>query len=174
MSFLPGSHRDGQPTAGAQRDGCHLGEACREYEAVRRVRHWLSQRPQAGRHDEEEALPPGEKQQRMLPGSSSSSAWEAAAKLAFHMAGFGGELVAKKERVEARRPSEVRPAAATTQCTSLHFLSHRRCVCVHRRFARKGRQSGSGRMNERRPGQHGWRMPRLANHARTHFKRSLM
>ena len=119
-------------------------------------------------------LPPGEKQQRMLPGSSSSSAWEAAAKLAFHMAGFGGELVAKKERVEARRPSEVRPAAATTQCTSLHFLSHRRCVCVHRRFARKGRQSGSGRMNERRPGQHGWRMSRLANHARTHFKCSLM
>ena len=41
-------------------------------------------------------LPPGEKQQRMLPGSSSSTAWEAAAKLAFHMAGFGGELVAKK------------------------------------------------------------------------------
>ena len=52
-------------------------------------------------------LLPGEKQQRMLPGSSSSTAWEAAAKLAFHMAGFGGELAKKKGRLEARCVSKV-------------------------------------------------------------------
>jgi hypothetical protein len=52
-------------------------------------------------------LPAGEKQQRMLPGSSSATAWEAAAKLAFHMAGFGGDLVEKKERLEPRRSSKV-------------------------------------------------------------------
>ena len=30
-------------------------------------------------------LPPGERKQRTLPGSSSETAWEAAAKLAFHL-----------------------------------------------------------------------------------------
>ena len=50
-------------------------------------------------------LPPGETKQRTLPGSSSATAWEAAAKLAFHLE-TQAELPAKEPR-GPRRSSEV-------------------------------------------------------------------
>ena len=50
-------------------------------------------------------LPPGERKQRTLPGSSSETAWEAAAKLAFHLEAQL-ELPAKEIR-GLRRPNEV-------------------------------------------------------------------
>ena len=50
-------------------------------------------------------LPPGEKDQRSLPGSSSATAWEAAAKLDFHPE-TQAELPAKEPR-GPRRSSEV-------------------------------------------------------------------
>ena len=50
-------------------------------------------------------LPPDEKDQRSLPGSSSATAWEAAAKLAFHLE-TQAKLPAKEPR-GPRRSSEV-------------------------------------------------------------------
>ena len=52
-------------------------------------------------------LPDGEKKQRALPGSSSATAWEAAAKLAYYLE-TQAELPAKEARAP-RRSSEVRP-----------------------------------------------------------------
>ena len=58
--------------------------------------------------------PPGEKTQRVLPGSCFGSAVEAAAELAYYLAGHRGELQAKEIRAP-RRTREVcslRAAAA--------------------------------------------------------------
>jgi hypothetical protein len=63
--------------------------------------------------------PDGEKRQRMLPGSSSATAWEAACKYGFYLA-TKAELPETEPR-KARRPSEVSCAAA--RCDSFDFSS---------------------------------------------------
>ena len=67
---------------------------------------------------------PGDDKQKMLNGSSSTTAEEAACKLAFFLAGHAGELPPKKSTLP-RRSSEVSLPMICLQCS--HSLSH---LCV--------------------------------------------